>query len=436
MKKDKDKAFDDLFKAEFGNPANEAGYREADWDAFEKMLDGPQKRRGIIFWLPILSSAAALLLFIGWWLFKPQVAKQNDQQKIVMVKGSGAKNQPITSPKLLQNTTKDSTVNPSLLSGQSPAKTGVSDSQARDNEHKKAPASLIAKGQNTGLVPYTPPVSVSGKDNGAALPNTKNNVTPSRDQSELLAFNSGLNDDKAPGNEHAINGGLVVDKDIVGNVRYNPYLPKNESNTTKLGFVRHPQLALAFIGASELNSVDMVGGSKAGTNLGVLFSAGLFNKFTITTGATYSTKPYNTNAANYHTAYVFKTNPTSIEADCRVLDIPINVDYQLYNKHQNKFSIGTGLSSYIMLHESYQYYYSDPYAKGPKSYTVANPGKYFFGIANLQATYQRQINSKVGLSVQPYLKLPLANIGYSQARLQTMGVAIGVNWNLNSLTKP
>ncbi|MGZ3754714.1 MAG: hypothetical protein ACXVAY_03090 [Mucilaginibacter sp.] len=436
MKKDKEKAFDDLFKAELGNPANEAGYREADWDAFEKMLDGPKKRPGIIFWLPILSSAAALLLVIGWWLFKPQAAKQNHQQQTAVVKGINTKGQTITGAKPAQNGTQNSAVNPSLLSVQLPVKTGGSNTQPIINARKRAPLGFVAKGQNTGVAHYTPSVNPGSKDNDAALPNTKNAVLPSRDQSELLAFNSGLNDDKAPGNEHAINGGQVVDKDIVGNVRYNPYLPKNESNTTKLGFVRHPQLALAFIGASELNSVDMVGGSKAGTNLGVLFSAGLFNKFTITTGATYSTKPYNTNAANYHTAYVFKTNPTSIEADCRVLDIPINVDYQLYNKHQNKFSIGTGLSSYIMLHESYQYYYADPYAKGPKNYTVANPGKYFFGIANLQATYQRQINSKVGLSIQPYLKLPLANIGYSQARLQTMGVAIGLNWNLNSLTKP
>ena len=433
----KDKALDDLFKTELGNPANEAGYREADWDAFEKMLDEPKKRRGIIFWLPILASAAALLLFIGWWLFKPQVAKQNNQQQTAVVKGINTKDQTITGLKPAQNATKDSAVNPSLLSKQPPVKTGVNVTQAINNEQKKAPTGYIAKSQNTGLVHHTQPVSAGAKDNSVVFPGIKNTITASRDQAELLAFNSGLNDDKLSTNGHTVNGAKVVDKDIVGNVRYNPYLPKNdESGTTKLGFVKHPQLALAFIGASELNSVDLVGGSKAGTNFGVLFSAGLFNKFTISTGATYSTKPYSTNAANYHTAYVFKTDPTSIEADCRVLDIPINVDYQIYNKHQNKLSIGTGLSSYIMMHESYQYYYASAYAKGPSNYTVANPGKYFFGIANIQATYQRQINSKVGLSIQPYLKLPLTNIGYSQARLQTTGVAIGLNWNLNSLTKP
>jgi hypothetical protein len=94
------------------------------------------------------------------------------------------------------------------------------------------------------------------------------------------------------------------------------------------------------------------------------------------------------------------------------------------------------LSSYIMLHESYQYYYTDPGTKGPVGYTVPNTGKYFFGILNLQATYQHQVNSKVGIGIQPYMKLPLTSIGYSQVRLQTAGVAVGLSWKLNSLTKP
>jgi hypothetical protein len=89
-----------------------------------------------------------------------------------------------------------------------------------------------------------------------------------------------------------------------------------------------------------------------------------------------------------------------------------------------------------MLHESYNYYYDDPTVKGPNSYTVANHGKYFFGVGNIQVTYERQVNSRFGLSLQPYMKLPLTNIGYSQARLQTMGVAVGVNWHLNAVAKP
>jgi hypothetical protein len=55
---------------------------------------------------------------------------------------------------------------------------------------------------------------------------------------------------------------------------------------------------------------------------------------------------------------------------------------------------------------------------------------------NLQASYERKVAPNVGLSFTPYLKLPLSNIGYSQVKVQTFGVAVGLNWNINSITKP
>jgi hypothetical protein len=97
--------------------------------------------------------------------------------------------------------------------------------------------------------------------------------------------------------------------------------------------------------------------------------------------------------------------------------------------------VGTGLSSYIMLRENYTYQYAVPTTRGPRNYSVTSPGKYFFGVLNLQATYQRQVNSKFGVSLQPYLKLPLGDVGASKVRLQSAGVALGVNWNINPLTK-
>ena len=89
-----------------------------------------------------------------------------------------------------------------------------------------------------------------------------------------------------------------------------------------------------------------------------------------------------------------------------------------------------------MMHESYEYNYADAANAGPEYFNVKNPDKYLFSILNLQATYQRQINSKVGISIQPYMKLPLSTIGASQVRLQTAGMAVGLNWNINSRTKP
>ena len=197
-----------------------------------------------------------------------------------------------------------------------------------------------------------------------------------------------------------------------------------------------PQFAISVIASSDINGVNSFSQSRVGTNFGALFSLGVLKKFTITTGAVYSIKPYSTGFENYTTSYVFKQNPLTVAADCRILDVPINLGYQVYNKHRNKLSVGTGLSSYFMLYEKYSYNYSSANAVGPKSYTVPNSKNYLASILNFSTTYERQLNSKFGLIVQPYLKVPLRSVSYSQVNLQSTGVAVGINWHLNSLTKP
>ena len=197
-----------------------------------------------------------------------------------------------------------------------------------------------------------------------------------------------------------------------------------------------PQLTLSVIAAPDINGVGSFQQSKVGTNEGLLFSVGLSRKFTVSTGAIYSVKPYITGFENYHTPYQFPTNPVDVTADCRMLDIPVNLGYTIYNRHQNSVAIGTGLSSYLMLHESYKFNYANTYITGPSQFTVPNSDGYYFSIVNLNATFQHQVNSKVGFTVQPYVKLPLSSVGYSQVKLQTTGVALGLTWNLTSSSRP
>jgi len=440
MKKDYDKDLDSLFKHGLEDPDYNTGYLEDDWGDLEKMLDKPVKRRVIAFWLPILSSAAAILLFLGWWMFRPQVV-QNNQQKheVTTIKTSNTTG----SNKVAVNNTPANKVNgdQSIISN-SVKGDGVHQEAAVkpfDNSKKQLIANnRPATGSN---IPATKLTNNNGQNNSIEVQEVKNSITEfpgdARSTMTLAAVSTNPLIKGITGDKQFLTSTPVESKEIIGK----PYRPEaikddNDNGLTKLGFVKRPQFALTVVGASELNGANTLGDAKSGTNVGLLFSAGVYNKLTLTTGANYAAMPYNTNIANYHTGYTFKTNPSEIEADCRVLDIPINLDYQLYNKHQNKFSIGTGLSSYIMLHESYQFYYADPTTKGPVAFTVPNEGKYFFGIMNLQATYTRQVNSKFGLSIQPYMKLPLTTIGYSQTRLQTAGVAVGLSWNINSLTKP
>lgn len=431
----KEKGIDDIFKHSLQDPVEEPGYRESDWDAFENMLDKDKPARRI-FWLPLLSAAAAVVLvFLGWLMFKPgatttqqgtQQMAGNKNNKPAKTGGPATVTQPAQQPQVATATGPDR-VNDVV----SKSTNGVRDEQTTTQPTKVTQAytannlNKVKRGKNgsaTAGLKY--PV---GKDIIA-----QTNADSVRSYNPLAAISL------LPGiTPIDYTGGQVLAENNVLPKSVSRPLTASKAEVKKTGTSSfHPLFALTALASSEINGVGSFQSASKGTNIGLMFTAGV-KKLSLSTGVNYSVKPYSLPFSQYTTTYKFKTQPEYVTADCRVLDIPINIGYQVFNKSGNKITMGTGISSYIMMHESYTYDYGDQ-AKvyGPSYYAVQGKGKYMFSIMNLQATYERKINSNVGLSLQPYLKVPLSKIGYSQVKVQTFGVAVGLNWNINSLTKP
>lgn len=430
MNNEKDKKLDDLFRRGLKDPVENTGYMEDDWAAMEGMLDGGKKRRGIVYWLPILSGVAALcLLFLGWWAFRPKANNAGNNQTQAVIK----------QPKVAPATNNVTAVQPPKANSKDVLQPTVTPQNAAQqpavqqpkavNAASYASNSKINKGKNLNNSTQFVPAKIYG---GNGVPDlVKEQGFAGGSGADLVAYSA------MPMQEQSsiTAAQISMPAQFIVPVNTSKGLSDHKIKIKKQGaFI--PQYAISVLAAPDINGVGSFQQSKVGTNIGLLFSAGVTRKLTVSTGALYSVKPYITPFADYHTHYQFAENPVNVTADCRMLDIPVNVGYQLFNKHQNKLSVGTGLSSYIMLHESYKFNYAEYGTTGPANYTVPNSSKYFFGVLNLNATYQRQLNDKVGLSIQPYLKLPLTDIGYSQVRLQTTGVAVGLTWNLNSSLKP
>ncbi|WP_295674083.1 hypothetical protein [uncultured Mucilaginibacter sp.] len=407
-----DNELDDLFKRNLEEPAEPAAYQEQDWSALEQMLDKPRKKRAIVYWIPVLTGVAALLLlFFGWWMLRqPQTEQKSDHYSVANLVKEQSKMDKIitTSPK------------------QQPAAQLKNSSGVESFVTSKAKS---AKGnrKSISVLPITTTQGQAIVSGDTSLNSHK--VYPQTNKQSMAETNSPALSKPQMNEVMASSAAVKPDSGITP-------LPQKKTNKIHVKQSYRPQFALSVLAAPDLNGVGGFQQSKLGTNIGLLFSVGLSKKLTISTGAIYSVKPYLTGFGNYHTPYQFPVTPLNVVADCRMLDIPLNIGYQVYNRHQNRFSIGTGLSSYIMLHESYKFNYADIYQTGPSSYTVPGINRYFFGVLNLNATYEHQVNSKFGISIQPYFKLPLGNLGYSQVHLQSTGVAIGVTWNLNPLQKP
>ena len=417
MKEGQDKV-DNIFKKRLEDPATNVAYNEDDWEALEQMLDKGKKRPFIVYWRPIVSGLAALMLiFIGWWYFKADQAtvKPNQQATIKPVQpsdttGINSADVPVGVPVGKEIALKPDAARKSEKQKYFP---GMKTAPVETTVPEKA---ALEGAPPTGTTPPQQPANA----NVAAI---RKDSTPPPNANLVAVQRDPAAPGKVNGNSDSGQGIQAEPGKAPVKVKANPFNPGR------------PQYALSVIASSDINGVNSFRQSKVGSNFGAMLSVSV-KKWTITTGATYSVKPYATAFANYTKAYQFKQDPTNVTADCRMLDVPLNIGYQVYQKGKNKFALGTGLSSYFMLHERYQYTYSSANANNPAEYTVPSPKNYLLSVVNLNATFEHQVNSKFSLSVQPYMKLPLKAIGYSQVNLHTAGVAVGFNWNINSFTKP
>lgn len=426
MEKDREKELDNLFREGLQHPSGNTNFREDDWDALEAMLD-KDKKRGILYFLPIAAIAATLLLALGWVLLRhdstPQVVKNNPAKQPVSTSINQQKD-----PERMASSQNNS----KLLGTTNEPEMVVHNGEkieAKNKTTRFANNSRYQNGNRTGV-------------NAGAVNNTGNSAAalPVRqtlpiENTSIFAGNTTLtasvpvieiNSDQTIGSQ------LPGTQPEIVTAAVKNYKVNKQNN----GF--RPRSAVTVLASPDINGVNSFSNSMVGTNAGLLFSVEITKKLTISTGALYSKKPYLTNFSDYHStsAYKFKNDPTSVTADCRVLDIPLNIDYQVYKKARNSFSLGTGISSYLMLRENYHYNYDAGVTTGPSDYDIANKNKHILGVLNLDATYQRQLNSKFSVAVQPYMKVPLTNIGYSQVKLQSAGLAVGVTWNIGSALKP
>lgn len=413
---EEDKDLDQLFKHRLQDSENLFAYNEEDWLAMEAKLDKKESRSIAMYWLRIGSGIAAMLLLcFGWWFFTQ--TKPGDQAVATKKTKTTEKKTPVEVPVVTKITNQVAKEELKL----SPSK-----NLATVNSHQVfAP---IEKGKAVD--------QVVSQQTLQAVPQQVQNI-PSVDSGKVvIAANTPIvqpvNQESVivPINTVAVNNAEKIDPDVV------PIEPIKKDSPVALKTKKQPlTFAVSIVAAPDLNGIDALKQTKVGTNIGALLNVGISKKLTLQTGLIYSDKPYQSNSASYTATYTSpyaaKYNPISVYVECKMFDVPLNLDYQVFENRANKISLGTGVSSYIMLHENYEYNFDPASYYSTKYYEVPNSKAYMFSILNLSATYERKINNRFGLTAQPYLKVPLRSVGYGDVKLQSAGMAIGLKMNFN-----
>ena len=385
------KDIDKLFKDGLEN--TDLPFNDLDWDNLEERLHPTPKRRVVpLIWLTAAAAVAAMLLVV-FLLVKPN----GDQSK--------------TNPQV----------------------------KTKTNENKKPlnnEGGLIEKPTNNNSL---------AKDRGESLL-TENNKGAEDSKDQKIA-KTGFGHEIFP---KVIETGNNSNNNLLADVIYNPEIDAEtklvefekqnlvvEPVRSKMPRIKAPifkkksRFVLSILAAPDLTSVQKSGQSNLSGGFGVEATLFLTKKLSVTTGAAYAKKIYDSDFSQYNpnSNYVFKAIPANIHANCDVIDIPINVNYKVFDGRRNSISVSTGLSSYLMLKEKYSYSYNGTY-QGPQSYEVRNQNQHYLGIANVGVEFQHKINNNLSISAKPFMKIPLTDIGYGNAKLSSTGVAVSVNMNL------
>lgn len=188
---------------------------------------------------------------------------------------------------------------------------------------------------------------------------------------------------------------------------------------------RQNGLALRVLYSPDFSTIGANKIFKVGNNIGVIGEYRFNKRWSVQAGVIKSLKYYSALPEQYASPYPPDSYLKDIDATCNMLDIPLNVRYDLVNTPLHKWFISTGATSYLMLKEKYSYNYENSYgASAKKGGWEGETGFYPFGVANISAGYERRLFKNFTVQAEPFFKVPLQNVGYGKVKLATFGLFI------------
>lgn len=208
-----------------------------------------------------------------------------------------------------------------------------------------------------------------------------------------------------------------------------PAPAKKRSNSLFFSLSAGPDLST--VGTKEIGRITL----SYGVSVGFTFR----DKFTVRTGVFTSRKIYTASPDVYNPPPAFWTyypNLKKVNADCNVIEIPFLLSYKFNSAKNHSYSLATGISTYLMKRETYEYYYTNSGGQPAyRKYTYNDVNKHYFSVLTLAGGYQRKINKTFSLSIEPFIKVPLDGIGYGKVHLNSAGILISTNMKLFSAEK-
>lgn len=198
--------------------------------------------------------------------------------------------------------------------------------------------------------------------------------------------------------------------------------------TTKKAFnKKETGLYAGVVLGADLSSVKFNKGH-AGHSKGFILGYAFNRKWSVESGIFFSEKKYVSPGKYFnptHSPMPAGVNMLSVCGENYLYEIPLQIRHTVITGRHNLF-VTAGLSSYLMREENYTYDYEYNGQQGRNYASYKNAGDNVFSVASASIGYSYQLGRLGRIRVEPYLKLPVNELGINRIPITSTGLQVGI----------
>ncbi len=398
------------------------------WDKMERELDKvlptEKKKRRIFFWwiIPALLLGGSIL----WYTQQPSeetqisnnVSTTQGKSDKIYNEATSANNNPKKEESVASNrskiTAKASThvIDPSSLSSSKKSKS--KSFSAISVQQKTSSESVLIKEEKNEAKQFSNP-STTNKE---AITKAENTIQ------ENVAFIRPTIDTGSNLTNTSINEMKDTSSTMEKALSEQPIVHLTDSSSSKNNKVKNT-FSFAIVAGMDATTVKFRYADKASISGGIMIGYHLNNNWSIHTGGLYTRKNYKMDGSDFKApagSWVANYKLETVDGFCDMWEIPLLLRHTFDSKTKTSAFLSSGLSSYLMTRENYNYFYY--YNGNPvrRNANYPNGKTHLFSILKISGGWVRNTGKNSSFIVEPFANVPLSGLGFGSVRLSSFGV--------------
>lgn len=195
-----------------------------------------------------------------------------------------------------------------------------------------------------------------------------------------------------------------------------------------------PRFSVGILAGPDMSTVGGISNFyNPGHKFGLTFEYNINRNFAVSVGALRSKVRYTASGNEYQPPTSYGSYGTVLDetiGECILIDIPISIKYNFLHFSESRIYATAGLSSYIMLDEEYRFNYENNQPGLQQRWHERTGTRHWMSNATVSIGYELDVMRNLSIRAEPFLKIPLQEVGWGNVKLYSVGSFVSLNYNI------